>query len=214
MLGLDPSGRYLGILGGLDQRKTVLELLAAFRRADLPADHRLLLAGRLDSLFAQHVSSDYQDLVRSGRLVVLDRYLSEQEMLHGYEALDLATITYGRFAGLASLGLKAIASGTPLIAHDCGWLRGLIDRFEVGSHVDTFDVDAFASAIKRSLERPRGWAQPEAVRRLLAFHAEENFATLMCQTAASMSGTAQSAAVEWSWVLDALPPANTRVAPH
>jgi hypothetical protein len=52
-LGLDPGGRYIGMIGDLDARKAVPATLAAFRAAGLAADDRLLLAGRLAEGYAQ-----------------------------------------------------------------------------------------------------------------------------------------------------------------
>ena len=61
---LDTEGRYLGLLGSLDRRKAVPELLAAFREAQLAPTDRLLLAGGLDPAYAALIAEHYNDLLR------------------------------------------------------------------------------------------------------------------------------------------------------
>lgn len=205
LLGLDPAGRYLGLLGSLDRRKAIPQLLAAFRAAGLPREDRLLLAGRLDPIFAALIEDEYADLVRSGCLVVFDRFLSDAELENGYEALDLATVVYNRFPGLASLALKAVAAGTPVIAHDFGWLRAAITRFEIGERIDIFDTPAFAAALRTTLDRGQIDKSSEAVRRLLLFHTEANFVAQMTQGLRRSAGLLPASILEWDWVLEALP---------
>lgn len=206
LLGLDPGGRYLGLFGVLDARKAVPELLAAFRRADLPATDRLVLGGRLDSTYAALVDTDYADLVRAGRIVVIDRFLSDRELESAYEALDLATIVYYRFPGLASLALKAVAAGTPVIAHDFGWLRALIRRFDVGTTTDIFDIARFAEDLRSGLAMSQGNPSSPATTRLLRFHEEANFIARMTSGLRQTSGASPAESVDWDWVLEAVPP--------
>ena len=205
-LGLDPDGRYLGLLGGVDRRKAIPQLLAAFRAANLGRTVRLLLAGRLEASFAALIAAQYQDLVREGRIVVLDRFLTDDELNFGYEALDVATAVYYRFPGLSSLALKAVAAGTPLVAHDFGWLRAVIRRFELGECTNIFDQAEFAKALRSALDRGRNSGQVEAVRRLLAFHTEKNFVAKMTRGLRHATGAPDEVALDWDWVMEAIPP--------
>ena len=111
-LGVDPSGRYLGMIGGLDARNAVPATLAAFRAAKLPS-HRPITAGWSDDArVANLVREDYADLVGNGTLVVLDRFLSGQELAQGFAALDVHCSVYHRFAGLSSLMLEERRRGS------------------------------------------------------------------------------------------------------
>jgi glycosyltransferase involved in cell wall biosynthesis len=206
LLGLEPGGRYLGLIGALDRRKAIPELLSAFRAAQLAPDDRLLLGGRLDPAFASLVATKYGDLVRDGRIVLLDRFLSDRELESGYEALDVATIVYHRYPGLSSLALKAIAAGTPLVVQDFGWLRAIVRRFEIGVACDVADQSAFISALRAALERGRSDEPSESTRRLLCFHTEDNFVARMTTGLARAAGGLGRPLTEWDWVLDALPP--------
>lgn len=209
LLGIDPAGRTVGLLGSLDRRKAIPELLAAFRAARLRDGDRLLLGGRLAPEFAALVRDRYADLQASGRLVVLDRFLSGEELRHGFEALDLVAPVYYDFPGLASLALKALAAGRPVLVGDLGWSRSLVRRFEVGQRVDVHDAAAFARAIENGLDAAADYRPSEAVDRLLAFHGTDNFTAHMLDGVARHGGKpAPRPCCDWPWVLQALPAAR------
>lgn len=207
LLGIPEDGRYLGLLGSLDARKAVPEMLAAFRAAQLGARDRLLLAGRLAPGFRPLLEGPYRDWVKSGCLVVLDRFLSEDELQLGYGALDVACIAYRDFPGLASLLLKALAAGRPVLADDFGWAGALVRRFGVGRVTRIADVTRFAVDMRASLEASADYGESEATKRLLAFHRVDNFAESML---AGVRWAAERPAIRpptgWAWVLEALDP--------
>lgn len=203
LLGIREDGRYLGLLGSLDVRKAVPELLAAFRAAHLGRHDRLLLAGRLAPAFRILIDEHYADLLADGCLVVLDRFLDEREMQQGYAALDLVCATYRDFPGLASLLLKGLAAGRPAVVHDFGWAAALVRRFAAGIAVDIGDTPAFAAALRRGLEESAAYAESEATRRLLAFHTESNFAATALAGVRRAAGVGDGGeAVGWGWVVE------------
>lgn len=205
LLGIPEDGRYLGLLGSLDNRKAIPELLAAFRTARLGGSDRLLLAGRMAPAFRALLVEAGRDLLAGGRLIVLDRFLSEREMQQGYAALDLVCATYRDFPGLASLLLKGLAAGRPALVHDFGWSAALVRRFGAGIAVDIGDATAFAAALRRGLEESAGYVESEATRRLLAFHTEGNFAATALAGVRRAAGLGDAGeAVEWEWVKEGL----------
>jgi len=207
-LGLDPGGRYLGMIGGLDARKSVPATLAAFRAARLPLTDRFLLAGQMTPEYARLVREDYADLVSNGSLVVLDRFLSEQELAQGFAALDVHCSVYHRFAGLSSLMLKSIAAGVPVVVGDQpGWARATVRRFDVGHVADQRTEKAFADVLTRALDASEDAPPSEAVRRLLRFHSIANFTEGLVERAALAAGRSPATpVVPWSWVVEALAP--------
>jgi glycosyltransferase involved in cell wall biosynthesis len=203
LLGIPEQGRYLGLLGGLDQRKALPELLAAFRAAALGAQDRLLLGGRLDDGFRRLIDSDYQDLVRSDRLVLIDRFLTDDELLQGFGALDLVCATYRDFPGLASLMLKGLAAGRPVLAQNFGWSEALINRFAIGHTVDIYQIQEFAKTLRTALEVSGDYVETEAVRRLLSFHEPANFTATMSEHLRCLTGKAATHEIKtWDWVLE------------
>ncbi len=206
LLGIPQDGRYIGMLGGLDPRKAVPELLAAFRAAGLPASDRLLLAGRMAPQYAEYIAHNHADLVAQGRLIVINRYLSADELQHGFEALDVAAPVYYDFPGLASLALKALAAQRPVVSHDLGWSGALVRRFGVGHLTDIHDPAHFARTIRLALDTSSDYRPNAATERLMAFHQPENFVRRMTAGLAERYGREELAAQshDWGWVLQAL----------
>lgn len=207
-LGLEPHGRYLGMVGALDHRKAVPQTLAAFRAARLAGTDRLLLAGKLSPEHARLVRDEYPDLARNGTLVVLDRLLTEEELAHACAALDLHCSVYTGFSGLSSVTLKSIAAGVPVLVSDQpGWSRAAVRRFGFGHATNPRDIQGFARSLREALEASPGYAETEAIARLLRFHSIANFTEGLVERAGALMGKAPAAPVlPWSWVLEALPP--------
>lgn len=205
LLGIPEDGRYLGFLGGLDQRKAVPELLAAFRTASLGAKDRLLLGGLLDESYRRLIHDHYRDLIAAGRLVLIDRYLSTDELLSGYGALDVVCAVYRDFPGLSSLMLKGLAAGRPVIAGNMGWAGRLIERFEIGHTVNIHRHEEFAATLAVALESSGDYIESEAVRRLLQFHDPSNFAAGMTERLRTLTGKPKVREITtWEWVTQAL----------
>jgi glycosyltransferase involved in cell wall biosynthesis len=207
LLDVPQDGRYLGILGSLDARKAVPELLAAFRAAKLGATDRLLLAGRLDPDFRSLIAREYGDLLKSERLVLIDRFMTDREVNQGYGALDLVCTTYRDFPGVAGLMLKGLSAGRPVVGHDFGWSRALIRRFGVGCVVNVSDTHGFAQTLRSALEASANYIEPESTKRLLAYHDTSNFTeTMLDQIRRAVGKPGRHPLRTWDWVLEALKP--------
>jgi hypothetical protein len=100
--------------------------------------------------YAKLVREDYGDLIRNGALVVIDRFLSEQELAQGcFAALDVHCFVYHDFSGLSSLMLTRIAAGVPVVIGDQpGWARGNVRRFGVGHAADHRSAEVFGRVLK------------------------------------------------------------------
>lgn len=206
LLGVPQEGRYLGFLGSLDSRKAVPELLAAFRAAKLGKTDRLLLAGNLDASYRTLIAKDSGDLLKSQRLVVIDRFLTESELIQGYCALDLVCVA-NRPPVLSSLMLKGVAAGRPIVSHDVGWSSALVRRFGLGRVADVFSTNNFAQTLREALDASADYQELEATRRLLAFHDISNFTeTMLDNVRHAASKPQQQPLLTWDWVLEALEP--------
>jgi glycosyltransferase involved in cell wall biosynthesis len=207
-LGLDVEGRWIGMIGGLDERKAVAATLAAFKAAKLGKGDRLLLAGKMVPAYSQLVEAEYADLVRDGSLVVMDRFLSDAELANCFAALNLHCSVYQEFSGLSSLMLKSVAAGVPVLVNDRpGWTRAIVRRFGTGDEVDPSNVEDFARGMRAALDRSDPYTETPAIARLLQFHSIDNFTEGVTERVSRQAGRVGSAPVlQWSWVLDALSP--------
>jgi len=205
LLGLPEDGRYIGLVAEIDRRKAVDRLLAAFKAGTSRPDDRLLLAGRLATPFAELIERDYADLVKSGRILLINRFVGLQEADLVHSALDIVCTPYPRFGHLSSALLHGVAAGKPILANDFGWPRALVRRFEVGWLCDVLDQDAFTRTMSEAFERCHEYRETEGTRRLLAFHTPENFAESWLVHLRELTGRpAPEPHRNWSWVLEGL----------
>ena len=206
-LGLKEGGRLLAMIGALDDRKAVLQTLAAFRAARVAPDDRLLLAGKLYPHYADVLRRDYGDLIRTGRLIVFDRFLSDIELRRCYAAADVNCSVYIAFYGLSSLMLKSIAADVPVITGNQGWGSAIVNRFQVGHCVNPHDLQAYAALLPNALDRSVSYVRTSAVERLLRFHSVDNFADGLLERYRLHAGIAEArSALDWPWVMQGVDP--------
>ncbi|HEX4490309.1 MAG TPA: glycosyltransferase family 1 protein [Acidimicrobiia bacterium] len=141
---LAPPGRFLLAVGSLTPRKGLDTLLAAFARADLPGDVRLVLAGppgfRADSVTDAIVQHDLGD-----RVDVLGR-VSDERLAALYAACT-AVCAPSIAEGFGLPILEAGAAGAPVIASDIAVFREVAG--EAAWFARSRDVRAWAGALER-----------------------------------------------------------------
>lgn len=177
-LGLPADGAYIGCVGMMDHRKAIPELLAAYARSGLAGQARLLLAGRLDGRYKDILEREHAELLRTGRIVVIDRPLSDHELMCGYEAVDLHAVLQYRRMNLSANVLKCVAAGKPYVSDRHGYTAMVAERFGAGVVCDVENVDSIAAALEQGLQMSRGFLPNESMRRLIEFHSARNFAAI------------------------------------
>jgi glycosyltransferase involved in cell wall biosynthesis len=175
-LGLADDGPWLGCVGAIDTRKGIDLLLAAFKAATLPASARLFLGGQHHPYIRQLLETDYADLVRSQRVVSLDRYLTVDELGDAIGAMDLVCTPYARQIAIASIVLRAAAARRPVLATDFGWCGRVVPAFQLGWTCNVQNTGQFARAITSRLEPAAEWRRTPAAEQLVRFHSPQNFA--------------------------------------
>jgi glycosyltransferase involved in cell wall biosynthesis len=202
-LGIPPSGRYAGYLGLMYDRNTVDRVLSAFRRANLPSDVRLLLAGPMVDSVRSCVNQDHGDLLRSGRVIAMDRHLNLEEVMLGVMACDLVCIPAKFRMGSSSFLIRAASAGRPVLADNFGWTGWAIERFDLGWQVDVNDIAAFARAFEVAMENAEGRRLSPAAERFVRFHSSENFkAHWTASLREQLELPPDPNFVPWEWVLD------------
>jgi glycosyltransferase involved in cell wall biosynthesis len=196
------DARIVGIAAKLDDRKAIDALLAAFRSGGSPGDC-LLLAGELSERWRRLILSEYQDLVTTKRLIVLDRYLENFEFAQIYAAVDLVAVPYPEYGLASGTLLEAVIAGRPVITSDFGWSGMMCQRFGLGWACPMRDKDGFAATMKTALDGAGRYAAPPAAQRLIDFHDPANFARCWLAGLRARVGLPPDPAHRtWSWVLD------------
>jgi glycosyltransferase involved in cell wall biosynthesis len=180
-LGIPTDGFYLGFVGMMDGRKAIPELLAAFAQANADVSCRLLLMGRMEPAFSELLNTKYAHLVESGRIIVMNRFLSAEEVHWGYAAIDVHTLLQYRRMNLSANLLKAVAYGKPVVVDAAGYTGIISQRFALGEVCDVLSLQSTSDAIQRAIARaPRYVPTPQA-KRLSAFHHPDNYANSIMQ---------------------------------
>jgi glycosyltransferase involved in cell wall biosynthesis len=199
-LNLPTDGRYVGFVGAMDMHKAIPELVAAWKAANLNSSDRLLLAGKLYAPYRQLIEQDYADLLAQNRIILLDRFLSADELAAGYSALDVVAILYYRRPNLSANLLKAIATKRPAIVDNYGYTRMMVERFKVGWACDITNCAELASTLATALEKSANYTPDAATERLMQFHHPSNFSNTILQNLAGLlpsDDTRESKTWEW-----------------
>lgn len=178
-LGLPVDGQIVSLNGMISAWKGALLLLAAYRRRVEQIgvnSERLLLAGPHDEqVQAQLSQPPFDAWRREGRILSLDRFMSEEEMFLASAASDLVTAPYANHPGRSSVMLWASAAGRPVLGVDRGCIAHVIGAEGLGWTCCVHDDGAFAEAMELALHHE--WSESDAarVRRYAEFHSVENY---------------------------------------
>jgi glycosyltransferase involved in cell wall biosynthesis len=168
---------------------------------------RLVLAGRLAPEFAALIEREYSSLRQQERLIVIDRWLTERDLLVGYSACDVVCLPYYNFPNISSLMLRAIAAQRHVLVHDFGWMRAIARRFDAASVCDIYDASSFGAAIEGVLERAPQYRFTLAMQALVDYHSPRNFVEHSVVTLRNLLGKpTDQPLTSWASVMNLLEP--------
>ena len=94
-LNIDKSARIIGYIGNIDKRKALLEFLEAyFSIEEFDIKDKVLIMGRLDKDYKEFIMKNYSKEINNGRLIIIDKHLSYDEMELGLGACNLVSVLY------------------------------------------------------------------------------------------------------------------------
>lgn len=200
-LGIEPAGRWIGVSGAIDERKGCDLLLAAFDTARLADDDRLLLAGKASDSLRQLVKSKYQHHVDAGRLVMLDRYLTDEELAWSLSAMDVVCTAHPSHVGLSNIALRALAANRLVLGSSFGWLGRVVPAFGMGVVCDVTKTTEFATAIEQAIDAAQWYKRPPAGDRFLQFHSQTNHIAGWTALIRDKLGMPKQDVKTWEWVI-------------
>ncbi|MFM8573635.1 MAG: glycosyltransferase [Pirellula sp.] len=177
MLGLNPAGKYVSLVGLIDERKGVGDLLRAAKLLGgrLGPETSVLLAGKHSEVARNLLASEFKELVISSRIVSIDRHLSQDELWAACIASDLITTPYPEHRYSASIVLRAAAVGVPVLANAIGWMEDVTHRYSLGWTCRTRDPREFALKMSEILAQPGAYTQTPQAKSFVEFHSLANF---------------------------------------
>jgi glycosyltransferase involved in cell wall biosynthesis len=201
-LGLPQTGRLLACAGLIDSRKGCDLLVRAFARAAMGPQDRLLFVGRHDDRVRALLTGPYAELVRLGRIISIDRFVSSRELEAALWAADAIAAVYPGHVGSASIVIRAAAAGRPVIGSSDGWIGWAISTFELGEATDPANIDSLGAAMTRVLDRAHGYAVSARAARWLEYHTPRNFAQAWTRRLRERLGLPGSTDQRsWDWVM-------------
>jgi hypothetical protein len=159
----------------------------------------------MDTGYRELLDERYSSLLKDRRIVVLDRQLSENEVLLGYAAVDVHAVLQYRRVNLSANVLKAAAFGKLLVVDAHGHGAMIAQRFDAGHTCDVAHMSSIVDAMRCALERVGSYVPSPAARRLVEFHNISNFTAValraaLGEAAQNWIGTPRS----WEWVCEGL----------
>jgi glycosyltransferase involved in cell wall biosynthesis len=204
-LGIPEDGRYIGCIGALDRRKGADLLIRAFASARLAPSDRLLLVGPHEPYVAEMLRGEYLPMVGAGRIVVIDRFVSQPDFEAAVQAADVICTPYPEHVGSASIVIRGAAAGKIVLGSTYGWIGTTIQQFGLGRVCHVRNLEEFAGAIAASLALAPEFSLGEAGRRFVEFHSPENFVGCWTAYLRSRLGLPEARGRRtWEWVLEAL----------
>ncbi len=173
-LGIPVTGRYIACLGALDGRKGVDLLVKAFGRARLNHDDRLLLMGSASKEIRWLLENDFRRLIEDQRIVIVDRYVSQEELEAGLFAADVICTPYPNHLTSSGFVVRAAVAGKPTLASDVGWMGQMVPRFELGAVCHVKDIEKFSAAIGDALECAESFVCSPRAQAFSNYHSIDN----------------------------------------
>lgn len=175
-LDIPVNGRYISCFGALDKRKGIDLLLHAFSSANLNENDRLLLMGPVSLEVRQIIDSKYASLLGDGRLILVDRYITQDELVAGLCASNLVCTPYPEHLGSSGIVVRAATIGKPVLAANVGWMSYVVPKFNLGYNCDVQNKEIFRLSIEKHLEECSGYLSSAETISFNRFQSCENFA--------------------------------------
>jgi glycosyltransferase involved in cell wall biosynthesis len=206
-LGVPTDGRYAAMIGLLRPGKGLEGLLESFARAKLAADDRMLLVGKMTEPVRRHIHERYDQLVREGRIVYIDRYVTDHELDCGFVAADIVTVTHNRLIGSSGTLLRAAHAGRMLVTTDYGWAGWATRTFELGVTANVGNVEVLADALEKAFPASSSYHRSKRGDRFCQFHTLNNWKAHWLAGIGRDCGISlgrHSQRTDWNWALEAV----------
>ena len=156
--GVEAGRRLFTLLGVLDRRKGVAELLACLSRMSSEAAKKtcVLLVGVVHPNQREVVEELTRKVASETdiQVVLHNQFIREEDIQHIYDMSDIILATYQGHMGSSSALIRAALAGKPVLSADYGLMGEIVERRQLGVLVDTRDPAAMAAQMQRLAMAP------------------------------------------------------------
>jgi len=153
-LGIEKGRRVFLLLGCLDRRKGVRQLLESLWRLseDITRQSCFVLTGPVEKALKQDVDQLISQLRQSSpaQIVLVDRFVPDQQVQDYYHLADVVLATYQRHMGMSSALVRAAFAGKPVLSANYGLMGELVRRRRLGITTDSTTSNGIAAGIERA----------------------------------------------------------------
>ena len=174
-LGIPVEGSYIVEAGVIDKRKGADYLIHAFSKINTDHDIKLLLAGKLSEDLKVLIDTQYQELVDSKKLIVLDQYLTDDQFISAFLAATIFCLPYRPLERSSGIAVRAAAFGRPMLTSNTGWLGRVVPKYQLGNTCDVTDPEVFSNKILQSLSEANDFKMTPAGKFFTSYHTIGNF---------------------------------------
>ena len=200
-LGLGTEGELVVCAGAMDTRKGFTNLVQAFAAAQAARPGlRLMLAGTFSPGIADDLRRSFAPLLRTGRLMVTDRFLGERDLNAAVCAADLVAAAYLNHMGTSGIVSRAVGNDRPVLTHDRGWCGAMVPQLQLGMVLDPTDAERYPAKLVAALDLARQWRPSAAAERLKVFWSPANFDRLCVKRLRERLGLPPEEVVFWESV--------------
>jgi hypothetical protein len=199
----------MAVVGGLRPGKGLEDLIAAFSQAKLARDERLLFVGKMAPQIRDLISTNYGTFVSDGRLVYIDRYVTDFELDCGFVAADAVAVTHERLIGSSGTLVRAAHAGRMLLTTNYGWAGWATRSFELGLTANVGKIGDLAAALEESFRACKDYRPTEKGSRFCRFHTLTNWRAHWLAGIGRDCGIPlgkMADRVEWSWAMEGVDP--------
>lgn len=135
--------------GALTFRKGIKQLLQAFSKPSFPDFVDIVLAGNVTEEIRPLLSENWvKALQRNHRIILLDRFISENEEQVLFETADIVWLGYLGHFTCSGVLVQAAKAGRPVIACEEGIIGWQTRLYKLGVVVRPTDIDSIINGIK------------------------------------------------------------------
>ncbi len=175
-LKLPKECSYIGLFGAIDERKGADRLIDAFNAAGLPAQWRLLLAGKFSAAIRNKIEGQTGDVTQ---IVALDKFIDNAELQTYFEVCDFVCVPFRQHIGSSSTVIRAAAANRPVLGDSYGWIGEMTQRYQLGLVCDAGNVQELAAAIQDFAKAAKTWTPSQRHQQFVDLHSEPNFLKIL-----------------------------------